>query len=70
MNVEDIKKSIEAITSKIEKEFAALHKRIDILDVKIDPALEAVKKSKLTPVWVALLAVLCFAAGIWVGGLF
>ena len=70
MSLEEIGKTLKRIDIRIREEAEKLHKRIAVLDAKVDPVVESVKKSKLTPVWVALLAVLCFAAGIWVGGLF
>ena len=70
MSIEDIKVKLEALDEAFVRETAALHRRITVLDAKVDPAVLAVLKSQLTPIWVVLLAATCFAAGIWLRGMF
>lgn len=70
MSIEDIKVKLEVLVQAFDRETKSLHKRITALDAKVDPAVRAVEKSKLTPIWVVLLAATCFAAGIWLRGMF
>ena len=68
--IDGIKEELEAINLRIHEEAAALHERLKMLDEKVDPALEAVKSSRFTPIWLAILAAAWFCAGIWVGRAF
>ena len=67
MALEEIKKAVKAVEARLDKEVVALHKRITMLDEKVDPTVDAVRKSSLTPVWIALMAFACLLAGIWLG---
>ena len=65
--IEEIRKELKAINDRIQKEAAALHKRLTLLDEKVDPAVEASRKSQWTPLIVAFVVLASLSLGIWLG---
>ena len=67
MNITEIKKVVTAIEVRVDKKLTELHNRINELDAKVDPAVEASRKSQWTPLIVAFIVLASLSLGIWLG---